>query len=287
MATIQETLRRATQALSRAGQTGARRDAQVLLCHVLGVELAVLYAYPEREVTSEQEQRFSLLIERRAKGEPVAYLIGRREFYGRTFLVDPRVLIPRPETEILIDEGLQQIRQKLQTGIAPIVADIGTGSGIIPITLLLEEPAIGSMYAVDISAEALQVAQENAQLHHIEQRVHWLQGDLTEPLPQPVDVLTANLPYVGTEEQLDRDVYDYEPHLALFSGPRGLDLLRRFLHEVFTSGKLRPRGVVVLEIGYQQASAVTEIVQSLCPEVIVTTRQDYAGWDRVVVIAHP
>ena len=259
-------------------------DAQVLLCHVLGVERSTLYAYPERELTPEQEQRYLSLIERRARGEPVAYLTGHKEFYGLDLVVDNRVLIPRPETELLVETALHICRQKIAAGHIPIVADIGTGSGAIPIALAVSEPRLPYLYATDISSDALAVAALNCQRHHVEQRVHLLQGDLIAPLPEPVDLLTANLPYVGTNETplLTPDVYDYEPHLALFSGPEGLDLIERFLKDVARSSVLKADGVVLLEIGYQQRERVEEMIHKLWPQATLDVYKDYAGWDRVV-----
>src|SRR5689334_5269766 len=145
--TIQDALGQATRQLAQVGLAEARFDAQVLLAHTLGVARSVLYAYPEREIPPTLAARFFQLIERRSKGEPVAYLLGHKEFYGLDFVVDPRVLIPRPETELLVEAALAQIRQKITVDAFPIVADIGTGSGAIPITLALEEPRLPYLYA--------------------------------------------------------------------------------------------------------------------------------------------
>ncbi len=265
------------------------RDAQVLLAHVLHVERATLYAYPERVLSTEQEQQFRMLIERRERGEPVAYLTGHKEFYGLDFLVDRRVLIPRPETEFLVETALGLLRNILSTGRVPVVADIGTGSGVIPITLAVQEPRIPYLYASDISAEALDVARLNCQLHHVESRIRLVQGDLLSPLPGPIDLLTANLPYVGTAEMnlLTPDVRAYEPHLALFSGPYGLDLLHRLLIEAKQSDILARGAIIVLEIGYQQREPLTELIHELWPRAIATFRKDYANWDRVLQITLP
>lgn len=265
------------------------RDAQVLLAHVLHVERATLYAYPERVLSTEQEQQFRMLIERRERGEPVAYLTGHKEFYGLDFLVDKRVLIPRPETEFLVETALGLLRNILSTGRVPVVADIGTGSGVIPITLAVQEPRIPYLYASDISAEALDVARLNCQLHHVESRIRLVQGDLLSPLPGPIDLLTANLPYVGTAEMnlLTPDVRAYEPHLALFSGPYGLDLLHRLLIEAKQSDILARGAIIVLEIGYQQREPLTELIHELWPRAIATFRKDYANWDRVLQITLP
>lgn len=285
--TIKELLMQGTQALSSTANEDARRDAQVLLSHVLEVERSIFFAYPEREVMPEQARRFFQLIERRKAGEPIAYLVGHKEFYGHDFLVDKRVLIPRPETELLVEAALSFIRQKLSNGQIPIVADIGTGSGAIPVTIALEETRLPYLYACDISTDALQVAHLNCQLHHVEARIRLLQGDLLAPLSEPVDVLTANLPYVGTEEidTLSLDVKGYEPYLALFSGPQGLDLLYRFCQEAAQSGILNPHAILLLEIGYSQREPLNQLLHQLWPQAQVLYKKDYTGWDRLVQIA--
>ncbi|HZU68034.1 MAG TPA: peptide chain release factor N(5)-glutamine methyltransferase [Ktedonobacteraceae bacterium] len=264
----------------------ARLDAQVLLSHVLHVERSFLFAYPAHELSPEQEQQFLALIERRKKGEPVAYLVGHEEFYGLDFLVDKRVLIPRPETELLVEQALQVCRSMLAGGRVPIVADIGTGSGAIPITIAVEEPRLPYLYASDISQDALAIASLNCRRHHVEERVRLLYGDLLAPLPERVDVVTANLPYVGTDEieMLEADVREYEPHLALFSGPKGLDLLRRFLTEARQADKLKHGAVLLLEIGYQQREPLARLLEELWPRAQVTFKKDYAGWDRLLQV---
>jgi len=288
MTTIQQALARGITTLNQEqddprGSPGAL-DAQLLLSHVLHVERSILYAYPERELTPEEEQQYLALIERRARGEPVAYLVGHKEFYGLDFIVDRRVLIPRPETELLFEIALQVCRQKIAAGHIPVVADIGTGSGAIPIALAVNEPRLPYLYAVDISSDALAVATLNCQRHHVEQRVRLLQGDLIAPLPEPVDVLTANLPYVGTDETelLTSDVRDYEPHLALFSGPDGLDLIERFLTNVARSSVLKTEAVILLEIGYRQRERLSRFIEALWPHAKISFYRDYAGWDRVL-----
>jgi release factor glutamine methyltransferase len=284
MMTIREALEQATHTL--AGRSNARLDAQVLLSYVLDAERSQLYAYPERTLTPDQEQRFLALIERRVRGEPVAYLTGHKEFYGLDFLVDKRVLIPRPETELLVEAALIICRQMFDAGRTPIVADIGTGSGIIPITLAVLEPRLPYLYATDISADALAVAYLNCQLHHVEQRVRLLQGDLLSPLPEAIDLLTANLPYVGIDEitELSLDVRDYEPQLALFSGSGGLDLLERFFMEVRQTDKLAQGAVLLLEIGYRQRELLTSLLHEIWPQARITFTKDYAGWDRVLQV---
>lgn len=289
MTTIREALQHGTQRLWKEGEKesgGARLDAQVLLGHVLKEPRTTLYAYPERELSADEERDFIALIERRARHEPVAYLIGHKEFYGRDFNVDQRVLIPRPETELLIEVALEETRRRLNAGQVPIVADIGTGSGIIPITLALEEPRLPLIYACDISTEALEVAHANRQRYGVETRVRLLQSDLLQALPQPVDILLANLPYVGTDElpQIAPDVRDYEPHLALFSGPDGLGLLMRLAREASEYGMLKAGGMCVLEMGYLHQEPLTRLLQMLWPQAEITCISDYSGWDRLLCV---
>lgn len=286
MTTIREAIEQATHSLILANQDNARLDAQVLLSSVLHVERSYLYTYPDQVLTSEQNQLFRGLIERRSQDEPVAYLIGHKEFYGLDFLVDKRVLIPRPETELLADATLKACRKMLATGQMPVIADIGTGSGIIPVTLAVLEPRLPYVYACDLSSDALDVASENCHLHHVEDRIRLLQGDLLEPLPERVDVVTANLPYVGTDELEDipLDVKAYEPYIALFSGPRGLDLILRFFQSMQQSQKLKAGAAILLEIGYRQTDALTSILRDTLPQATVTFTKDLAGWNRVLQV---
>src|SRR5579872_2603975 len=167
MTTIQEALTRAAAQLTEVGLPTPRLDAQVLLAHALDVDRVALLTYPERALTEVQAEQFQRLIERRVLREPVAYLTGHREFYGLDFLVDRRVLIPRPETEMLIDAALQVMRVRLDAGQTPLVADIGVGSGAISIALAVAEPRLPYLYAIDISSDALEVARLNCQRHHV------------------------------------------------------------------------------------------------------------------------
>lgn len=292
MTTIQEALAQGSHILTQARQTSSlslehpRLDVQILLSYVLEQERSYLYAYPERELSNEQELRWQELISRRAQGEPVAYLIGKKAFFGLDFQVDRRVLIPRPETELLVEQALMLCRERLERQQVPIVADIGTGSGAIPISLAVHEARLPSVYASDISPEALAVARLNCRHYHVEDRVHLLQGDLLSPLPEPVDLLLANLPYVGTTEQavMTSDVLNYEPGLALFSGPEGLDLLERLLAEARQEKYLRSGAILLLEIGYRQGAVLSRLASKFWPRATITLQADYAGWDRVLKI---
>jgi len=292
MTTIRVAIDQATQRLVQARQEqhlpveNSRLDAQILLCFVLEKERSYLYMYPEQELDAAQEARWQELLTRRAQGEPVAYLTGHKEFYGLDFTVDRRVLIPRPETEILVEAALAICQQRLTNGQISLVVDIGTGSGAIPVSIAVHEPRLPYLYAIDVSPDALAVARLNCQRHHVDERVRLLQGDLLAPLPESIDLLLANLPYVGTEEQptMLSDVLDYEPHLALFSGAEGLDLLERLLHEASQSTNLRAGAVLLLEIGYRQREPLTHLARELWPHARITCLRDLAGWDRVLQI---
>ncbi len=285
MVTVREALAKGMQLLAQR-ESDARLDAQVLLGHVIGADRAHLLAYPERDISNAQFQQYWQLIERRSHGEPVAYLTGHKEFFGLDFCVDRRVLIPRPETELLVEAALGVIRDRIAAGLMPVVADIGTGSGAIAIAIAVEEPRLPYLYACDIAAEALEVARVNCQRHHVETRVRLLQGDLLAPLPEPVDLLIANLPYVGTEETtaIAPDVLDYEPHLALLSGPYGLSHIQRLFVEAQQSGMLRRDVMLLLEIGYQQCEPLTNLLHDFWPQARVNCRQDYAGWNRLMQV---
>ncbi len=282
-AAVREALLWANFVLSTAAVPSPRLDAEVLLAHVLGWNRARLYAIPEFEVTDEQREAFLAAVERRRRREPVPYIVGQREFYGLSFLVDRRVLIPRPETELLVERALEAAAFLGASAETLLLADVGTGSGIVAVSLAVNWPS-GTVYATDASAEALQVAACNAARHAVSDRVVLLRGDLLEPLPQPVHVIVANLPYVPTEElaSLAPDVVDYEPLAALDGGADGLLHIRRLLARA--GDWLLPGGVVLLEIGADQGQQVMRLVPQHCPGAKVELFQDYAGLDRLVRI---
>ena len=261
----------------------------MLLGSVLKRDRSYLYTYPEQELTPAEETNWYALLARRVQGEPVAYLVENKAFFGLDFYVDRRVLIPRPETELLVEAALKICQVYLKNDYVPLIADIGTGSGAIPISLAVHEPRLPSLYAVDVSPEALAVARLNCLRHQVSDRVHLLQGHLLDPLPEPVDLLLANLPYVGLDEQESMlpDVLDYEPHLALFSGNDGLDLLRQLLKAESHGLKLRPGATILLEIGYQQRQLLTTLAREIWSQASISCLQDYAGLDRILKIALP
>jgi release factor glutamine methyltransferase len=283
--TYGEALRVATERLRAADVTDTPQlDAQVLLAHVTQDARAAVLAYPERALASEHAATYADLIARRAAGEPVAYLTGHREFLGLDFLTDRRALIPRPETELLVEAALAEARTRLERGETPIIADIGTGSGAIALALAALEPCLPRIYATDLSVEALSLAAENAARLGVADRVTLLQGDLLAPLPEPVDLLLANLPYVAPRvaAELSPSVRGYEPALALYGADEGLGHLQRFF--AAAPAYLRPGATIFVEFGYDQRAGVVALAQAALPGAEVRVMADYAGWDRYAIV---
>lgn len=277
---VQGALKGAVQTLTNEGVESPRLDAELLLAHILDVNRAVILARPDRRLTPKELTGYRDLVSRRADREPLAYITGHREFFDLDFSVDPRVLIPRPETELLVEHTLRMARDLTPT---IQIADVGAGSGAIAVTLAVHLPR-AIVYALDDSAGALEVTAKNAHRHGVADRVHCLQGKLLEPLPGSVDLITANLPYVTTDEWigLPPEIHDYEPRSALDGGPDGLSLIRRLL--AMTGTSLQPGGKILLEIGAGQGDAVLTLARQGFPEATVQLHQDYAGLDRLVTI---
>ena len=252
-------------------------EGELLLRQTLKINRVQFYQNLEQQITPKQQDILQELLERRLKGEPAAYISGYREFYGLDFYVNNDVLIPRPETEHLVDETLS-LAQKQRM---PLIADIGTGCGIIAISLALNLPR-AKIYATDISAPALKVARFNCYKHGVVDRIKPLNGDLLEPLPEPVDLIVSNLPYV---RQSELDTRGFEPVLALDGGVDGLEKIRRLCHQV--NGKLLPGGYLLLEIGQGQREAVTTLLDSLFPTADIDVKPDLSGIDRIVSMVLP
>jgi release factor glutamine methyltransferase len=277
---VREALAQATIQLRSEGVESPRLDAELLLAHVLGVNRAALFTRPDRPLTPKELTRYRDLVARRTDREPLAYIVGHREFFGLDFAVGPAVLIPRPETELLVEHALRRARR---LGPTPEIADVGAGSGAIAVALAVHLPE-ATIFALDGSAEALAVAAENSRRHAVAGRVHCLHGDLVAPLPGPVDLIVANLPYVTTEEWkgLPPEIRDHEPRAALDGGPDGLALIRRLLPAAAPC--LRPEGAILLEIGAGQGQAATALARQHFPLAEVQVYQDYASLDRLVVV---
>lgn len=274
-------LRWATECLHSSGVDSPRLDAEILLAHALQVDRSYLLAHPERTLNAAERARYHQFITRRAQHEPVAYLVGHQEFYGLDFFVSPAVLIPRPETELLVEAAIALGRASQRR--PWLAADVGTGSGAIAVSLAVNVPHV-RVYATDISTEALAVAKENCRRHGVSERVILLGGHLLVPLPEPVDCLVANLPYVSYEEweSLPVGIVAYEPRLALDGGVHGLERISDLLASA--EPYLRPGGVILLEIGATQGTAVVGLAEKCFPQAQVDLLRDYAGLDRVVRI---
>ena len=238
--------------------TGARKlvpanEARLLLCHAAGVTPTEIAAHPERDLPSLKLPAFLSLVSRRVAGEPIAYLLGSREFYGRTFRVSPAVLIPRPETELLVDVALEKVRR----GGTARILDLGTGSGCVAITLALETGC--EVTAVDVSPEALAVAEDNAR--HLGARVNFIASNWFERIDGRFDLIVGNPPYVAEgDAHLTQGDLRFEPPTALACGADGLSALRHIVEAA--PRYLAPGGALLLEHGYDQADAMRALLQA-------------------------
>jgi release factor glutamine methyltransferase len=271
--TLRQALQRAREVLTESSVEDAPLEGELMLRYTLKIDRVQLYIDLEKELTSQQEQAFWYLLERRLSGEPTAYITGHREFYGLDFIVNPSVLIPRPESELLVETALAIAKNN-----GLIIADIGTGSGALAISLALGFPR-AKIYATDISAAALNIARLNCRRHGVSDRVHLLEGNLLEPLPEPVDIIVANLPYVR-ESELNPKL---EPLLALDGGKDGMESIKKLCQQA--GGKLKPGGCLLLEIGQGQTEAVRDILHNIFPQGEVKVIADLAGIDRVVSLS--
>ena len=283
--TIRELLQQAIPQLADAGVDTPRLDAELLLTHLLNQTRGWLWAHADDAVPDETVAEFERLLARRLRREPLPYILGEWEFYGRSFLVTPDVLIPRPETELLVELVLAWARRHD----ARLIADVGTGSGAIAITLAAEMPSL-RVVAIDLSPAALTVARRNAERLGVSERIEFLPGDLLQPLRDasrgPLDAIAANLPYIAAEEypQLMPEVRDYEPSQALLAEECGLALIRRLIQE--SSGVLKSHGLLALEAGLGQAEQVAAIFRiSGWSEIHICT--DYGGIPRHISAESP
>ena len=277
---IRDTLNQARKTLTINRIEDASLEAEVLLRHVLGLNRVQFYLQLSRELSADENENFRQLVRRRLNSEPTAYITGHREFYGLDFHVDNRVLIPRPESELLVETALA-LAAKRPIG---IIGDIGTGSGAIAISLALSFPR-ARIYATDVSSSALRVARMNCEKHNVTNRICLLQGDLLEPLPEPADLIVANLPYVREAELSQVNTRHFEPSLALNGGHDGLETIRRISAQV--SAKLRPGGALLLEIGLGQDEAMTAFFYRLFPSAEIKLVPDGNGINRVVSLLLP
>ena len=278
---MRDVLRQTHVTLEAAGIPEPRLEAEVMAMNVVKMFRHDIFAQQEMELGDQQEQELAEIVERRLKREPLAYILGYREFYGVNLLVTPAVLIPRPETETLVEHALYMSLMGMETT-ELVIADVGTGTGAIAISLAIHLPA-ARIYALDISDDVLDVASYNIRAHNVSDRITLGKGDLLEPLPEPVDMLVANLPYIPSTRisSLQPEVQK-EPRSALDGGADGLDLVRRLLTQA--AAKLKEHGVILLEMDPEQIPVVEELARIYFPEASITVEQDLARQDRILAI---
>jgi release factor glutamine methyltransferase len=276
--TVRESWLQTRNRLEAANVVDAGLEAEVLLRHVLGIDRAEYFASLERPLALPEQDLADTLAERRIAGEPLAYILGHREFYGHEFGVGPGVLVPRQETELLVDAVLEFVSTRSLR--RPLIADVGTGSGAIAIAVAKALPD-ATVFATDISHDALKIAEANALALDVQDAVRLLHGDLLEPLPGPVDIIVSNPPYLTTDELsgLAREVRR-EPETALDGGRDGLATISELMRQV--AGLVQKPRLLAVEIGPSQLESVVLLAQGLFPESRVTHLLDLAGLPRVV-----
>jgi len=278
---LKEALHKAETIITSHHIADAGIEAELLLRHSLGLEKAELYTRLRQQLSPSEAERFWYSVQHRLYHEPTAYIVKQCQFYGIDFYIDSRTLIPRPESELLVETTLELIGQHFPSGATCSIVDVGTGSGAIAIAIALHLPQ-ARIYAIDISADALEVARINCQKHGVEKQIHLLLGDMLQPLPESVDIILANLPYVRDSElsQLSPEIKNFEPIIALAGGWDGLAMVRQLVPQA--RQKLSPRGLILLEIGQGQGLAATSLVKTYFPIAKVDLVPDLSGIDRVV-----
>lgn len=276
---ISDLLREASQTLRDAGVPEARREAGSLLSHVIGKDRTFLISHAEDIVAGDDLARFRETVARRASGEPLQYITGVQDFYGREFRVTTDVLIPRPETELLVEAALEVIAHKP----APLICDVGTGSGCIAITLVCERTDARAV-AVDVSVPALAVAEDNARRHGVSDRMRFTISDCFDSVARTAfDLVVSNPPYVAADALpgLQREVRDHEPLVALSSGADGLDVIRRLLRDA--PAFLKTDGYLIMEIGFDQGEKVQRLINENLWR-LDEIRPDLQGIPRIVLV---
>lgn len=271
--------------MREAGMKTAWLDAEVLLCHVLGVGKAQMYANSHAEVSGGEMERFRGCLKRRMAHEPVAYITGEKEFWSLDFFINSAVLIPRPETELLVEVAVKLMENRRDAALVKVL-DIGTGCGALAISLA-RELASARIWAVDVSAAALEVARKNCARHGVDKRIHLLQGDLFEPVAGlRFDLILSNPPYIRSSElsNLAEEIRLWEPIGALDGGVDGLNFYREMVRDAHNY--LNPKGHMALEIGAEMGDAVAALIDSVGQYGSLSIKQDYAGKDRVIIAAN-
>ena len=281
--TLSQAISLASQNLSEVGIEDTLVEAELLLRYAVGISKTQLYTEPGRILTPAEADRLREFTQRRLHREPTAYILKHREFYGIDFYIDQRVLIPRPETELLVEKAIESASRYFPNKNLTI-ADVGTGSGVIAITLALALSQ-AKIYATDVSTESLEVADMNCHIHQVNDQVELLHGNLLKPVPENVDMIVTNLPYIRDSElkTLSPEIVNFEPIIALTGGEDGLDRVRSLLAQI--PGKICPRGCLLMEIGQGQAQAVTSLIRSYFAEAGIEIFPDSSNIDRVVRVS--
>ncbi len=269
---IAQALRSAIQLLESAGTGSPRLNAETLLMFVLGCDRAYLYAHSDRLLTPDEQRRYQQALEERARGVPAQYITGHQEFWGMDLVVSPAVLVPRPETEHIVETVLELARGMA----APRIVDVGTGSGCIALALARELPG-AELHATDVSAEALEIARANAARHGLQHRIRFEERDLLAGVaPASYDFVVANPPYVGEREAetVEAQVRRFEPRLAVFAGETGTEVIDRLVPQARAA--LRPGGWLVMEIGYSSRLAVESLLRDWAESRLVNDLQGIA-----------
>ena len=281
---VEQAVRYASRLLEEAGVATPRLDAELLLAHLLGTKRMGLYVDHLKPLSGEAISAFETLIRRRLQHEPLAYIVGEKEFWSLSFIVNPACLIPRPETELLVEKSLELYRLSRCVSYPFLILDLGTGSGAIAVALAKEIPVV-RVTATDISPDALKVAKANAERHGVTSEIEFLEGDLFSPLQGRealFDLIVSNPPYVGEREakNLSREVISYEPGLALTCGEDGLAMYRSIIPGSLLY--LRSEGCLVMEVGYDQAGRVRALIEASGGFEESEVRDDFAGIPRLV-----
>ena len=281
---LKDALAQGIALLERASIASPRITAEVLLMHAAQCERAHLHAHAERELTSDEIVRFGKYLNERTQGKPTQYITGRQEFWGMDFLVNSSVLIPRPETEMVVETAIAIARRCAAVCGTPRIADVGTGSGCIAVALARELPA-ARIFALDRSRDALDVARRNAARHGVDARIAFLESDLLQCSPSdalpPLEMVVSNPPYVAEKDRpaIEREVREFEPTDAVFAGRAGDEIYRRLIPQA--ADRMRSGGYLVLELGYDSERAVRDLLGPPDWDA-VHTKNDLAGIVRVI-----